>query len=155
MASFRVPIFGLTVLAAAILLGGCIHHKKQPPQATGGPTPQVTWSTEPLAMPAQKPLPVTEGPAPLVYLVEVAATVRVMDTTANQEFLKINVPGRTLVAVHELAGIRIGGATIKMGPLPAGHRFAIFLESKEPNVMRRGTIRPGQPQPTTRHGGAP
>ncbi len=83
-----------------------------------------------------------EGPSPLVYLVESATTVRVADQTSNEDLLRVPVPAKTLIAVSERSGISVGGATMKLGPLPEGHRFAIYLESSEENIFRRGTVRP-------------
>jgi hypothetical protein len=104
-------------------------------------------------MPPQQAMPVVQGAAPLVYLVESATIVRVVDTTANQDLLRVPVTARTLIAVDANAGVRIGGATMKLGPLPAEHRYAIYLESNEENIVRSGTIRPGRPgnqAPSTR-----
>jgi len=94
---------------------------------------------------------VKEGGVPLVYLVELAGTVRVADETTHQDLLRVPVPGRTIVAITE-GGVSIGGATLKLGPLSGDHRYAIYLESDQTNIYRNGEIRPGKPgeaPPTT------
>jgi hypothetical protein len=154
MNRWRGHIFAYSTVLVVGILVGCKHHAPMP-QPKSKPVPLITETVEPIPTPPQTPRPIVEGVAPLVYLVETTATVRVIDGTTNRELTRVDVPARTLVAVHERAGVRVGGATILMGPLPAGHRYAIFLESKEPNVIRQRTVRPGLPPPTTRHGGAP
>lgn len=127
----------------AILLSGCKSGKKAEPVASEPPPPQENWAQAPLATPAQPVVPVAQGAPPLVYLVETNAMVRVVDTTSNQDLLRMPVAARTLVAVDSSVGIRVGSATMKLGPLPADHQYAIFLESNATSTVRRGTIRPG------------
>jgi hypothetical protein len=81
---------------------------------------------------------------PLVYLVELATTVRVTDETTHEDLLRIPVPGRTIIAIGE-GGVSVGGATLKLGPLSGDHRYAIYLENDATNVIRNGEIRPGTP----------
>lgn len=142
-----------SIALGAMMPGGCARGGKRaaralPPPATqvAVPRPEQTWVEQPIAVPPTPVLPVVQGaPAPLVYLVESAAIVRVADLTGNQDLLRMPVPARTLVAVDARAGIRVGGATMKLGPLPADHTYGIYLESNTTNVIRRGTIRPGRP----------
>jgi hypothetical protein len=146
--------------ALALSLGGCKGGNKQPApgEVAQVPKPQETWSEEPMSTPAQPVMPVKQGGAPLAYMVESASMVRVMDMTNGQELLRLPVQSRTLVSVDSSAGVRVGTATMKLGPLPAGHTFGIFLESGQSNVYRRGSVRPGQPGqggPVTQPGSTP
>ncbi|HMB96781.1 MAG TPA: hypothetical protein VKK61_12130 [Tepidisphaeraceae bacterium] len=145
--------FQLILLATAALSGCKWLNKPKPPPPTSAPAPEVTWNTQPVPVPQQPPMAVKEGGVPLVYLVETSAMVRVADETAKQDLLSIPVPGKTIIAVSE-GGVSVGGATMKLGPLPSDHRYAIYLQSNETNVIRTGTIRPGkpgQPAPTTQN----
>jgi hypothetical protein len=134
---------------------GCrwLNKPKPPPPPTSAPTPQVSWQSTAIPVPPQPPMAVKEGGLPLVYLVEIGTTVRVADETANQDLLTIPVPGRTIIAITE-GGVSVGGATMKMGPLPDDHRYAIYLATDQTNVYRTGEIRPGKPgqkSPTTQN----
>jgi hypothetical protein len=91
-------------------------------------------------------------------MVESPTIVRIANITSGEDMLRIPVAGRTLIAVDSSAGIRVGTATMKLGPLPAGHTYAIYLESNQTNVFRRGSVRPGQPGqsiPVTQPGSTP
>jgi len=136
-------------LATAIGLAGCKSWNKPPP--TSAPAPEETWTTTPIRMSPQEPMPVKEGGIPLVYLLESPSMVRVVDATAKQDLLTLPMPGKTIIAITE-GGVSVGGATMKLGPLPSDHRYQIFLQSNETNVIRSGSIRPGkinQQQPAT------
>jgi hypothetical protein len=145
------------LLATAVTSAGCRWLSKPkpapPPQETSAPTPQVSWESQAIPVPPQPPMAVKEGGVPLVYLVETDQMVRVADETAHEDLLKIPVPARTIIAITE-AGVSVGGATMKMGPLPSDHRYAIYLESNETNIYRTGIVRPGkpgQPPPATQN----
>jgi hypothetical protein len=141
----------LAVFALFFALSGCkAGAKKQQQQATAQPPPEVpkpqeTWTDTPMAVPVQPVSPVKQGTLPLVYMVETATMVRVADLDSGQDLLRMPVAARTVVAVDPHVGVRVGSATMKLGPLPAEHRYAIFLESSESNFYRQGRIRPGQP----------
>jgi hypothetical protein len=150
----------LFCLALAMCMSACKGGNKQPApgEVAAVPKPQETWSEEPISTPAQPTLPVKQGAAPLVYMVESASMVRVMDMTNQQELLRLPIQARTLVSVDSSAGIKVGTATMKLGPLPAGHTYGIYLESGQSNVFRRGMVRPGQPGqsgPVTQPGSTP
>jgi hypothetical protein len=104
--------------------------------------------------------PVRQGPPPLVYLVENASLVRIVDVTNNAELLSIPVQGRTTISLTVNGGLKIGGATMKYPSLPADHVFAIFLgnASEDQNYIRTGAVRPGMPltsPPPAPPGGTP
>jgi hypothetical protein len=144
-------VFGLLFALAPALAGCKGGGKKQPVQDVPVvPKPQEQWVEQPMQTPPQADLPVKQGSTPLVYLVESAAVVRVTDSTTGEALLRMPVAARTLVAVDASVGIRVGSATMKLGPLPADHQYAIFLESatRDINVYRQGRIRPSPPGQT-------
>jgi hypothetical protein len=136
------------LLATAVTSAGCRWLSKPKPaplpQPTSAPTPQVSWQSTAIPVPPQPPMAVKEGGLPLVYLLEIGTTVRVTDETANEDLLTIPVPGKTIIAITE-GGVSVGGATMKMGPLPDDHRYAIYLATDQTNIYRTGEIRPGKP----------
>jgi hypothetical protein len=145
--------FQLLLLATAMGSTGCHWPSKPKPvvQPTSAPAPEVTWMTQPINSPPARPTPVKEGPIPLVYLLESPAMIRVADSTENQDLLRMPVSQRTIIAVTA-GGVTIGGATMKLGPLPTDHRYTIYLENTESNYIRTGAERPGKlnkPAPTT------
>lgn len=113
------------------------------------PKPEETWTDSPIAVPAQPVLPVKQGTLPLIYMVETATMLRVADLDSGEDLLRMPVSARTVIAIDPQVGVRIGSATMKLGPLPAAHRYAIFLESSESSYYRQGKIRPGQAIPRT------
>jgi len=129
-------------ICAALVIAGCGSNKTTTLNTTP-PQPEERWSKSPLAVPPSPARPVQQAPAPLVYLVETAALVRVVDATSGEELLRVPVPAHTIVAVNASVGVQIGGATMKLGPLPADHQYAIYLESNEESITRQGIIRPG------------
>jgi hypothetical protein len=139
----------MTILAGLVCgasIASCKSHSKEPPPPpTTAPAPQETWNTQPILMPPQQQHAVKEGSLPLVYMVESATSIRVVDETDHQDLLKIPVPAHTIIGVDANKGVSVGGATMKLGPLPGDHKYAIYLESSEENIVRSGTIRPGRP----------
>ena len=132
----------VALLTLLPVMAGCHSHKPVPGPTTA-PQAQEHWATTPLPVPPTAVRPVREGASPLVYLVETAALVRVVDATSGEELLRVPVPAHTIVAVNASVGVQIGGATMKLGPLPADHQYAIYLESNEESITRQGIIRPG------------
>jgi hypothetical protein len=91
-------------------------------------------------MPA-RPVPVKEGPAPLVYLTEQGVTVRVVDSASQRTLAETAVPARTIVRVDNRNGVVAGRLTLVPGPLPAGRRYAIMVVPQGESVSRTGTMR--------------
>src|SRR5688500_3709564 len=92
------------VLAATAALG-CSRSAapaEAAPQASLPPEREMAWEEHSLggvaAMPA-RPVPVKEGPAPLVYLTEQGVTVRVVDSASQRTLAETAVPARTIVRV--------------------------------------------------------
>lgn len=122
---------------------------------TSLPATQETWVTHAIPVVPQPAMPVKVGAAPLYYLVETASQLRIADATNGKDLGQFMAPGRTIVAIDEAVGVRVGDQTVLRGPLPANHRYAIYLESTEENVVRTGTIRSGSLLPATRPARAP
>jgi hypothetical protein len=93
------------------------------------------------AQPAQ-PVPVKQGPAPLVYLAEMTQTVRVEDETEKRVLAETVVSPRTIVRVDERNGVIAGSEQLVAGPLPPGRRYVILIVPDPVNVSRSGIVEP-------------
>jgi hypothetical protein len=139
-----VSCFRAIVPLLMLCLTGC-HSKSQPVAhgPTSVPAMQQSWTEHPIATPPQSVLPVKEGTAPLVYMVEADTVVRVVDKDINVELLNMPVMARQIVSVNPELGVMVGGAVIYRGSLPASHRYQIYLQSNTESIRRTGYIRPG------------
>jgi hypothetical protein len=99
------------------------------------------WRTTALASNAES-TPVKEGAAPLVYLVEGGAMVRVRDVNANLDLARSFVAARSIVRVDARRGVIYGDDTLVPGPLAADHRYVIYVDPTGENVARQGTFQP-------------
>ena len=99
------------------------------------------WQSRPLPSMAQ-PTAVRQGPAPLVYLVETGALIRVRDETDKTDLAQAHAPGRSIVRVDSRRGVIYGDRTLLPGPLPADHRYVIFVDPTGENVARQGVVQP-------------
>jgi hypothetical protein len=89
-----------------------------------------------------EPTVVRQGPAPLVYLVEATALVRVRDEDAKLDLARSYAAGRSFVRVDARRGVIYGEDTLVPGPLPADHRYTIYVDPTGENVARQGTFQP-------------
>jgi hypothetical protein len=108
---------------------------------TGKPDLSSAWQSTPLPSRAQS-TPVKEGPAPLVYLVEAGAVIRVHDMNAKRDLTRSFVPARSIVRVDARNGVIYGDETVLPGPLAADHRYVIFVDPTGENVARQGVVQP-------------
>ncbi|HVT88787.1 MAG TPA: hypothetical protein VHD56_08055 [Tepidisphaeraceae bacterium] len=148
MSSAGKNLLRASLLGMAVSLSACSHQKKSTVMApTSAPALDQQWVETPISVPAESQIarPVQEGFAPLVYMVETDQIVRVVDVTTNTDLLTMPVMARSIVTVNPDVGVQISGATMRMGALPRDHRYAIYLQSNQQNIIRRGSIRPGQP----------
>lgn len=83
-----------------------------------------------------------EGTAPLAYLAEGGAVIRVHDSNAKRDLARAFVPARSIVRVDARNGVIYGGETVLPGPLEAGHRYVIFVDPTGENVARQGVVQP-------------
>jgi hypothetical protein len=132
------------VVGAAMLVGagcGAKPRAAKPARTAGRPEFAQAWRSTPLAVHAE-PIVVKEGAAPLVYLVEAGAMIRVRDVSGDRDIARADVPARTIVRVDGRRGVIYGQQTVFAGPLPEGHRYVIFVDPAGDNVARQGTVRP-------------
>ena len=132
-------------LGAAMLVGagcGARPQAARPARAVGRPEMAQAWQSTPLPVHAE-PTVVKEGAAPLVYLVDTGAVIRVRDATASRDLARSPVAARTVVRVDGRLGVIYGRETVFAGPLPEGHRYSIVVDPAGDNVARQGTVRPG------------
>jgi hypothetical protein len=132
-----------------------------PPDDTDGErVSEVAPSFEPVRLPSPVPPPVTrseqrplpsigqakpvkEGTAPLVYMVETDARVRVVNVESGETIATVTVEAPAPLAINERRGVRVGTRQILAGPLPPGRRYAIYLETDAQGYYRTGITEPG------------
>jgi hypothetical protein len=141
-------------LSASLAAGGCRSAGAQKaeagaPRAVAAPAsplavgPELRQSEEPIRGGGARPVAIKEGLAPLFYLSDVTATLRVVDRTAGDLILAEGVVGpRTIVRVDTRTGIVFGRDRQLAGPLPEGRRYAILVVPDGANVWRFGSARP-------------
>jgi hypothetical protein len=100
-----------------------------------------TWQTSAVPTHAE-PTVVKEGAAPLVYLVEGGAVIRVRDVTNNRDGASDFVPARSIVRVDGRRGVIYGDRVAFAGPLPENGRYQVIVEAQGDNVARQGTFQP-------------
>ena len=135
----------LTMLTSATILTltGC-GGATEPQQTAAAPTRQdfaSAWHSTPLPANPQ-PTPVKQGAAPLVYLVEGGATIRVHDLSSKLDLASGYVPARSIVRVDARRGVIYGDQVVFAGPLSDDGRYVIFVEPAGENVARQGVFQP-------------
>ena len=74
---------------------------------------------------------VKSGGAPMNFRLGSAGTLRVIDTTANDTVVvTAPVPAGANVNINDAKGVTINGTIVKPGPLPARHRYALWLDTR-------------------------
>lgn len=143
----------VVLLAACAVVGCKATTPSEPPASEQPPKQESTIHEQPLggvaARPAD-PVPVKTGTLPLVYLAEMTTTVRVVDQTSNNVLTDAVLSPRTILSIDERNGIVAGIEQIVAGPLPASHRYTIFVVPDDVNISRTGRIKPlpsRQPKP--------
>ena len=141
----------VVAMLAGICAVGCSARQDTRPRATEPSAPVRTsqalpdlstaMQSTPLPSNAQ-PTPVKEGPAPLVYLVEGGATIRVRDETEKRELTQSFATARSIVRVDARRGVIYGDEALYPGPLPADHRYSIIVDPSGENVARQGVVQP-------------
>jgi hypothetical protein len=115
--------------------------KHSPAPLAGSHDTSSSWQTAPLPARAE-PTAVKEGAAPLVYMVEGGATIRVRDVKSKLDLARAFVPARTIVRVDATRGVIYGDEVVYPGPLPEGGRYVVFVDPAGENVARQGTFQP-------------
>jgi hypothetical protein len=138
----RADIF-LSCLVAFACAIGCGSEPKAPATRE---TPHSVERTEirPLGSPvvSQVGTAAVRGTAPIIYMVESACTVRILDGITNETLARVPVRPRTIVSITESNGITIGGVRAMNGPLARDRVFVIFLEASGDSEMRTTTVEP-------------
>src|SRR3954470_4215747 len=141
----KLPAF--TIIAMFVLIACRAHSsgKKRPATLpTSAPAPVIERAGGSFRLPPAPVLPVKQGPAPLVYIVESGGPIRIVQmetgTTLGSAFAS---PGN-IVSVDESAGVRVGRELLMKGPLPAGRTYGIYLENQDENQMESQRVRPGK-----------
>jgi hypothetical protein len=88
------------------------------------------------------PMAVKAGTPPLVYLVESAQMVQVVDETAGVIIAESPVRRQSILRVDERNGVIAGKDQLFAGPLPAGRRYGIYVVPDGENVSRAGRYMP-------------
>lgn len=137
----------LLAVAAGLCGGvGCNRTKPEPAADRPGEPPEkmeLAWEERDIpGAAASAPVMIKEGPAPLLYLSEMAATLRVVDRSGEQVLAEAAVGPRTIVRVDPRGGVVFGGRTLWAGPLPGGRRYAIYVLPGGDNVSRTGVSQP-------------
>lgn len=105
---------------------------------TGSPQAKVT-PDEPGAPARPELRPVKEGTLPLVYLIEVASPVRIVNLTTRTRLAEGRLPRRTIVRIDARGGVHFGKELIVSGPLSADHQYGIFIDPAEPDSSAQTT----------------
>lgn len=136
-----------TVCVLVLVGAGCGASQEAKPQAAGTPVVDTKsdlsagWRTTQLPVRAQ-PTAVKEGAAPLVYMVGGGSMIRVHDLTDQRDLSRAFVPARSIVRVDARRGVIYGDENVFAGPLPADHRYVIFVDPNGENVARQGVVQP-------------
>lgn len=143
------PLLALAAAVAGLVGGGGIACKRAEPDPAAerveGPPEKMELAWEEGAIPGAplpKPVIIKEGPAPLVYLSEMAATLRVVDRADDEVLAEAAVEPRTIVLVDTQRGVVFGGRTLVAGPLAGRRRYAIYLVPHGESVSRSGVSQP-------------
>ncbi|MDB5322721.1 MAG: hypothetical protein JWN40_4352 [Phycisphaerales bacterium] len=87
------------------------------------------------AAPSAAPLPtdstkLAAGPATLNYLVGPGGPIHVIDLTTGKTIATAVAPVQAVIVVDQTKGVIVANKVVKAGPLPAGHRYEIWLDHK-------------------------
>ncbi len=105
----------------------------------------IEQSVRPFSPPSAQPMPVKEGPAPLVYLLETAGRVRVMEVESGAVIAESPAMPRSIVSIDQRVGVKIGNQLLVKGPLASDRTYRIYLETGGANEFRQQTITPLKP----------
>lgn len=71
-----------------------------------------------------------EGPAPLTYMLGPGGSIRFVDTDTGKTVATTTAPQQAIISIDEAKGISVANKIVKAGPLPAGHRYELWLDRK-------------------------
>lgn len=99
-------------------------------------------SESPLQSPEVKESPVSQGAAPLAYMVESGGVVKIVQMEDDKTLVQAAAPAGSVITIDEDSGVRIGNDLLVKGPLPAGKTYQIFVENPGGNVFRSELHKP-------------
>ena len=113
-------------VAPMLLLVGC--QASKPAEQPQKIDPAVWRSPHADWVQHDQPTPVTQGSLPLVYQMQTAGRIRVMDVTEGGQVA--SGPAASLAIVRVTTrGVYVGDDMLASGPLMANHEYRIILEA--------------------------
>ena len=120
--SSRTISITTALFAVCTVLIGC-----QNESGGGGGNTQASVSNTPAPVGSQNATKVKDGTAPLQYNFAGGGDVRVVDATTGEQVARTRVAPNTIVRV-EPDGVFAGDKKLTRRPLPADHRYEIWLD---------------------------
>jgi hypothetical protein len=124
------PVFAALALGfacVAVAAPGCTDKGKSG-AAPNAPQPVAAPTAVPKDMNATR---LKSGPAPFTYLVGGGGNVRVVDATAGKTLVTATAAPNAIVSVDDAKGVSVANKVVKPGPLPAGHKYELWLDTKK------------------------
>lgn len=120
------PAPTIFAFAPALLLVGC--QASKPAEQPQKIDPAVWRSPHADLVEHDQPTPVAQGSLPLVYQMQAAGRIRVMDVTEGGKVA--SGPAASLAIVRVTTrGVYVGDDLLAAGPLMANHQYRIILEA--------------------------
>jgi hypothetical protein len=124
LARLMAAAIAAALLATAIFATGCKTGGGS--GAGGGVAAAQGSSTDPATLGTL----VKSGGAPLNFRISSAGTLRILDTTDNNALVvSTAIPSASNVNIDSARGVTVNGNVVKAGPLPAQHRYALYVNS--------------------------
>ena len=125
----------LMMLATGLLsaAGGCENGKS----GSGGAAPAGGVAAEPGSAPSGKPTQfgtvrlIPAKTAPLTYMLGSGGEIRVVDADTQKVIVTTTAPPQAVIVVDQAAGVSVANTVVKPGPLPAGHKFELWLNTNK------------------------
>jgi len=125
LARLAAAAVAAALLATAIFATGC-KSGGGGSGAGGGVAAAQGSSTDPATLGTL----VKSGGAPLNFRISSAGTLRILDTTDNNALVvSTAIPSASNVNIDPAKGVTVNGNVVKAGPLPAQHRYALYVNS--------------------------
>ena len=123
LARLMAAAVAAALLATAIFATGC---RSGGGSGAGGVAAAQGSSTDPATLGTL----VKSGGAPLNFRISSAGILRILDTTDNNALVvSTAIPSASNVNIDPAKGVTVNGNVVKAGPLPAQHRYALYVNS--------------------------
>jgi hypothetical protein len=93
--------------------------------------PEVWRSPHVLGVQHVSSVALAEGAAPLICELQANGFIRVVDRSSGTLLARAQVQAGQIVAIDAQHGVLLGGVPLS-GPVPADHRYAIYLDINRP-----------------------